>query len=152
MIAYPTRPDVAHPVPMYAVPVLIKRDQPDGRQTAEYNRYKNLANECREHFAHQAAALHQMRDALQTAQQMIGMLRQELQVSRAYASTLEQRVTLLETSTALSSVMAGRNHGEMNQLAMSGEHLNTMLSSVLTVIEDDKFMSKEKEILSLLDA
>jgi hypothetical protein len=151
MIAYSTRADGGHAVPVYAVPVLVKREQPDSRPSTEYNRYKNLANECREHFAHQAAALNQMRDAMQTAQHMITVLRQELQVSRAYASTLEQRVTLLEASMSLSSMVVGRNCGEVNKLAVSGDHLNTMLTSVLSCIEDDKFMSKEKEMLSLLE-
>jgi hypothetical protein len=151
MIAYPPRADAVRPVPLYAVPVLIKRDQPVDPRSAEVNRYKNLANECREHFAHQGTLLNNMRDALQTAQHMITTLSQELQVARAFSRTLEQRVTLLEASMPLSSTMTCRNVGERDALTVSADHLNGMLTTVLTCIEDEKFMSKEKEMLSLLE-
>ena len=169
MIAYPPpglsvqgyspTPQGFQPVPVYAVPVLMKR-RPDGpseneelhRRDTEGQRYRNLAKECREHFAHQATVMTHLRDALQTAQHMITSLSQELQLTRTFSKTLEQRVALLECSLAKSAAVQSINHIQLNALTTSSDEFNSMLSAVLHCIDDEKFMHKEKELLSLLEA
>jgi hypothetical protein len=148
-------PQGLQPVPVYAVPVLVKR-RPEGNEELQkrddFQRYKNLAKECREHFAHQAMMMTNLKDALQTAQHMITSLSLELQMSRSFSRTLEERVTLLETSVASTTAMQTMNHGELRALTSSSDHFNAMLSTVMNCIDDEKFMHKEKELLSLLEA